>query len=134
MVWCASRSERRDEREIERGAHAAPRRGRTKRRGAERSAARWFGLTVAKKGKERREKVEVCCAAVGTDCRASESPLFLILPQRPAGSRFIVAAAPRLSPLSLCRIRPPRAASRSIARVGTARTSLSSSHPSRGSG
>lgn len=39
---------------------------------AARSAARWFGLTAVKKGKERREKVEVCCAAVGTDCRASE--------------------------------------------------------------
>lgn len=41
-----------------------------------------------KKGKERQEKVEVCCAAVGTDCRASE-------PRFP--SRFVVLAAPAAS-------------------------------------
>lgn len=41
-----------------------------------------------KKGKERREKVEVCCAVVGTDCRGSE-PCF--------PSRFVVLAAPAAS-------------------------------------
>lgn len=118
-----SRSERRDEREIERGAHAGPRRGRTKRRGAERRGAergaRW--LTVAKKGKERREKVEVCCAAVGTDCRASE--LSSLSHPTAAACRLSLYRSGRAAPVaSPSVVFARRAASRSIesaSRVGT---------------
>lgn len=60
--------ERKREREIERGAHGGPRRN-DDRRGVRRGP----GPSVVKKGRERREKVEVCCAAVGTDCRVCDS-------------------------------------------------------------
>lgn len=53
---------------------------------------RWAGRRTARR--ERREKVEVCCAAVGTDCRewASLSLSFFIF------DRFLRVLAPSRSP------------------------------------
>lgn len=101
-----------------------------------RSAARWFGPTAEKKGKERREKVEVCCAAVGTDCRALFSFSFYRSGRRAcrlslcrSGRTAPRRATPRLSPLPLS-----YSASRSIARrrhrEDSADSSLFSRHPS----
>lgn len=84
----ASVSERQ---QLQERARRRNRKRSTRARGGTTNARRGGEGPVAaeeKKGKERREKVEVCCAAVGTDCRASE-------PRFP--SRFIVPAAPAAS-------------------------------------
>lgn len=109
---CARVEARSDERKRRReGDRKRSTRGSEKRNDkAARSAARWFGLTAVKKGKERREKVEVCCAAVGTDCRASEHSS--LSSPSPSPSRLPALALSwrprRACRLSLCRIRPPR--------------------------
>lgn len=97
------------EREIERGAHAERTREEVRQSGAECGAVvRADGGEEGKR--EAREGGEVCCAAVGTDCRASEQLALLSFSFYRSGRRACRLslyrsgrAAPVASPSVVCR-------------------------------